>query len=119
MSNDEDLDYAWQINDASLEIVFRKNLSKHSVGVYMRLSRQVGLSFHAIPPKKVRKVRNILSSSSSTTSWTDHRQFASPGPSFAEQWQTLRAENALLLERLGHAEDRANKRAFIGGKRRG
>jgi hypothetical protein len=28
-SNDEELDYAWQINDASLEIIFRKNLSKH------------------------------------------------------------------------------------------
>jgi hypothetical protein len=37
MSNEEDLDYAWQINDASLEIVFRKNLSKLSVGVYMRM----------------------------------------------------------------------------------
>jgi hypothetical protein len=27
--------------------------------------------------------------------------------------QTLRAENALLLERLGHAEDRANARALL------
>jgi hypothetical protein len=112
-SNDEDLEYAWQINDASLEIVFRKNLSKHSVGVYMRLSPEVGLSFRAIPPRKVRKVRNTLSSSSSTTSWTDHRQFASPGPNLAEQLQTLRAENALLLERLGHAEGRANARALL------
>jgi hypothetical protein len=44
---------------------------------------------------------------------TDHRQFASPGPSLAEQLQTLRAENGLLLERLGHAEDRANARALL------
>jgi hypothetical protein len=39
----------------------------------------------------------------------DHRQFASPGPSLAEQLQTLRVENGLLLKRLGHAEDRASK----------
>lgn len=79
----------------------------------MRLSQEVGLSFRAIPPPKVRKVQNTLSSSSSTTSWADHRQFASPGTSLAEQLQTLRAENALLLERLGHAEDRANARALL------
>jgi hypothetical protein len=108
--DEEDLGYAWQINDPSLESFFKKNLSKHSVGVYMRLSREVGLSFRAIPPKNV---RNTLSSDSSPSSRTDHRQLASPGPGLAEQLQILRAENALLLERLGHAEDRANARALL------
>lgn len=39
--------------------------------------------------------------------------FTSSSPSLAEQLQTLRAENALLLERLGHAEDRTNARALL------
>jgi hypothetical protein len=42
MNNNEDLNYAWQSNDTSLEIIFKKDLSKHSVSVYMRLSREVG-----------------------------------------------------------------------------
>jgi hypothetical protein len=52
-SNDEDLDYAWQINDASLEIVFRKNLSKHSVGVYMNCPEKLGYLSVLFHPKKV------------------------------------------------------------------
>jgi hypothetical protein len=67
----------------------------------MRLSRQVGLSFRAILPKGVRKIRHTLSSSSPTTSLTDYVSLQAQA--LAEQLQTMRAENALLVERLGHA----------------
>jgi hypothetical protein len=67
----------------------------------MRLSRQVGLSFRAILPKGVRKIRHTLSSSSPTTSLTDYVSLQAQA--LAKQLQTMQAENALLVERLGHA----------------
>jgi hypothetical protein len=46
-------------------------------------------------------------------SLTNHCQSANIAPSLAEQLQTLQTENVLLLERLGHAENRANARASL------
>jgi hypothetical protein len=43
----EDLGYSWKIKDASLNVLFRKHLSKHSVRAYMRLYHEVGKSFCA------------------------------------------------------------------------
>ncbi|KAJ5239560.1 hypothetical protein N7468_000752 [Penicillium chermesinum] len=40
--------YSWKINDPSLRPLFRKNLSKHSVGAYRRLLKEVGNSFFAV-----------------------------------------------------------------------
>lgn len=44
-----DVPYTWQIDDPSMEPLFEKHLSKHSVGAYMRLYREVGRSFRAVP----------------------------------------------------------------------
>ncbi|KAJ5328739.1 hypothetical protein N7452_009129 [Penicillium brevicompactum] len=41
--------YAWQIEDPSLEHIFQKHMSKHSIGTYMLLHREVGQKFRAIP----------------------------------------------------------------------
>jgi hypothetical protein len=43
--------YAWQIDDPSLEPLFQKHLSKHSVGAYMQLHREVGQKFRAVLAK--------------------------------------------------------------------
>jgi hypothetical protein len=43
--------YAWQIEDPSLKHLFQKHLSKHSIGAYMLLYREVGQKFCAIPAK--------------------------------------------------------------------
>ncbi|KAH1912219.1 hypothetical protein KXW47_008428, partial [Aspergillus fumigatus] len=45
---EEDAPYAWHIEDPSLEPLFSKQLSKHSVGVYMQLCAEVGRSFWAV-----------------------------------------------------------------------
>lgn len=45
--------YRWQIDDPSLEPLFQKHLSKHSVGAYMLLHRGVGQKFRAVRPEKV------------------------------------------------------------------
>lgn len=46
--SEDDLKYAWKVDDPSLEPLFEKHLSKHSVGAYMQLYREVGQSFHAV-----------------------------------------------------------------------
>ncbi|CAG8898481.1 unnamed protein product [Penicillium egyptiacum] len=43
--------YTWQIDDPSLEPLFQKHMSKHSVGAYMQLHREVGKKFRAVPTK--------------------------------------------------------------------
>ncbi|KAL4888216.1 hypothetical protein BDV59DRAFT_196628 [Aspergillus ambiguus] len=42
------LKYTWKIEDPSLEPLFDKHMSKHSVGAYMQLYREVGHSFYAV-----------------------------------------------------------------------
>ncbi|KAE8349462.1 hypothetical protein BDV28DRAFT_160461 [Aspergillus coremiiformis] len=39
---EEDMPYRWRIEDPCLEYLFQKYLSKHSVGAYMLLQREVG-----------------------------------------------------------------------------
>jgi hypothetical protein len=58
--NDEDLGYAWQINDPSLKVLSNRNLSNHSVGIYMRLSREVGLSFQLFHRKSSKRHENFI-----------------------------------------------------------
>lgn len=53
LKKEDDLDYMWQIDDPSLEHLFQKHLSKHSVGAYMQLQREVGKTFRAIRPERV------------------------------------------------------------------
>ncbi|CAG8178690.1 unnamed protein product [Penicillium nalgiovense] len=44
--------YAWEIDDPSLEPLFQKHLSKHSVRAYMLLHREVGQKFRAVLAKR-------------------------------------------------------------------
>lgn len=48
--------YEWQIDDPALEPLFQKHLSKHSVGAYMLLHREVGQKFRAVHPEKVTQI---------------------------------------------------------------
>lgn len=50
---EEDMPYRWKIEDPCLEYLFQKHLSKHSVGAYMLLQREVGQKFFAIQSEKV------------------------------------------------------------------
>lgn len=54
--NEDGLQYAWKVDDPSLESLFDKHLSKHSVGAYMQLYREVGQSFHAVHFDSVQQV---------------------------------------------------------------
>ncbi|KAL4733607.1 hypothetical protein BDV11DRAFT_210091 [Aspergillus similis] len=43
----EDMQYSWKVREGSLNPLFKKHLSKHSVQAYMRLYHEVGQSFYA------------------------------------------------------------------------
>ncbi|PWY96028.1 hypothetical protein BO94DRAFT_542106 [Aspergillus sclerotioniger CBS 115572] len=47
--------YMWKIDDDSLQPLFNKHLSKHSVGAYMQLCQEVGKSFYAVRPEIINK----------------------------------------------------------------
>ncbi|KAE8397424.1 hypothetical protein BDV37DRAFT_289421 [Aspergillus pseudonomiae] len=88
LKSTEELQYIWKIDDPSLEPLFDKHLSKHSVGAYMQLSQEVGQSFHAV------RHQGIMQRPSNTV--------------LDAQYQQIKGENAQLLERLHLAEkDRA------------
>jgi hypothetical protein len=59
LKSTEELQYVWKIDDPLLEPVFDKHLSKHSVRVYMQLSREVGQSFHAVRYEGMIQVQNF------------------------------------------------------------
>ncbi|GFF62029.1 ferric reductase transmembrane component 3 [Aspergillus udagawae] len=81
---EEGAPYAWHIEDPSLEPLFNKQLSKHSVGVYMHLCAEVGRSFWAIR------------ADTATSTALD--------PSLVEQVKVLQSENTVLLEELQEAK---------------
>ena len=58
-SSEEDLRYTWKVDNPSLEPLFDKHLSKHSVGAYMQLYREVGQSFHAVHLKSTQQVWSV------------------------------------------------------------
>lgn len=39
----------WQVDDLSMELLFEKHFSKHSVGAYMQLYQEVGRSLQVVP----------------------------------------------------------------------
>lgn len=51
MKTEDECLYAWEIDDPSLEPLFQKHLSKHSVRAYMLLHREVGQKFRAVLAK--------------------------------------------------------------------
>jgi hypothetical protein len=94
---EEDTPYTWHIEDPSLEPLFSKQLSKHSVSVYMQLYAKVGHSFwaiHADTPTSVSTPYNL-----SRPQLTIYIQ-TTQGPSLDEQIKVLQSENTVLLEEL-------------------
>ncbi|KAL4924641.1 uncharacterized protein BDV17DRAFT_295275 [Aspergillus undulatus] len=88
----EDMRYSWKVKEPSLNLIFQKNLSKHSVRAYMRLYNEVGKSFHATE-------REITSPVGSTPPATDTDE-SSPEPSEEICIQKLIEENTRLAEDL-------------------
>lgn len=44
----EKTEYAWKVDDLSIKPLFQKQLSKHTVGVYIKLCENVGQTFRAV-----------------------------------------------------------------------
>ncbi|KAJ5235424.1 uncharacterized protein N7469_004592 [Penicillium citrinum] len=84
---EEDMHYRWQIEDPSLEPLFQKHLSKHSVGAYMLLQRGVGQKFFAVRPEKDLNKEADL-----------------------DLMAQLRAENLSLTEKLRLSEEKAHRK---------
>jgi delta 1-pyrroline-5-carboxylate dehydrogenase len=98
---EEDAPYAWHIEDPSLEPLFSKQLSKHSVGVYMQLCAEVGRSFWAIradTPTSVSTPYNLSRPRLTVCIQTNR------GPSLDEQIKVLQSENTVLSEELQTAK---------------
>ncbi|KAB8069862.1 hypothetical protein BDV29DRAFT_161035 [Aspergillus leporis] len=81
--DEEDVPYEWHIEEPEMEPIFEKQLSRHSVGVYMQLYVGVGSSFWASVPGS---------------------KEVSSKPSIQEQIRFLQAENAALLDKLKSSE---------------
>ncbi|OGM39288.1 hypothetical protein ABOM_012148 [Aspergillus bombycis] len=90
LEGEEEMPYKWHIEKPELEPIFKKQLSRHSVGVYMQLYVEVGSSFWAILPGSKQ---------------------ASLKPSPQDQIESLQAENTALLERLKFFEAYATEMA--------
>ncbi|PVH67505.1 hypothetical protein DL98DRAFT_475594, partial [Cadophora sp. DSE1049] len=71
--------YSWQFLPARTHL-FEKNLSKHSIGAYMELCREVGVSFEAVAK--------------------EHILFTSPAASFTDRIAELEAENSKLMSEV-------------------
>ncbi|KAL4861087.1 hypothetical protein BDV12DRAFT_191311 [Aspergillus spectabilis] len=94
----EDMRYSWKISDPSLNLLFKRHLSKHSVRAYMRLYHEVGKSFYATHQVITDPVDQPLCAN------TDEEV-----PELDEEYcmQQLIDENARLAEEL----ERINKKA--------
>jgi hypothetical protein len=95
----EDLGYSWRIKDASLNILFRKHLSKHSVRAYMRLYHEVGKSFCATSREAMHKSGLTPPCSESEGSVLEQRD--------VNRIQELTDENTRLAEELGRMKEEA------------
>ncbi|PVH67769.1 hypothetical protein DL98DRAFT_600143 [Cadophora sp. DSE1049] len=76
--------YSWQSLPARTHL-FEKNLSKHSIGAYMELCREVGVSFEAVAKE------NIL--------------FTGPAANFIDRIAELEAENSRLMGEVNKLKD--------------
>ncbi|PMD21097.1 hypothetical protein NA56DRAFT_703773 [Hyaloscypha hepaticicola] len=78
--------YSWQSLPAKTHL-FEKNLSKHSIGAYIELCREVGVSFEAVAKE------NIL--------------FTRPAANFTDRIAELEAENSRLMGEVNKLKDAA------------
>ncbi|KUJ09325.1 uncharacterized protein LY89DRAFT_724351 [Mollisia scopiformis] len=78
--------YSWQSLPVRTHL-FKKNLSKHSIGAYMELCREVGISFKAVVKE------NIL--------------FTRPAANFTNRIAELEAENSRLIGEVNKLKDTA------------
>ncbi|RDH26988.1 hypothetical protein BDQ94DRAFT_164024 [Aspergillus welwitschiae] len=84
----EPTQYLWKIDDSSLQPLFEKHLSKHSVGAYKQLCQGVGESFYAIRSETTDKENVQLS--------------------LSDRVQTLQRENAELTQILANWMERVS-----------
>ncbi|KAL4893424.1 hypothetical protein BDV59DRAFT_201987 [Aspergillus ambiguus] len=78
--DDEDTQYAWHVEDPSIQALFEKQLSKHSVGAYIALTEEVGRAFWAVPRREV------------------NEESSPPAP--RDLCEELKEENTILTEKL-------------------
>ncbi|KAH6667432.1 hypothetical protein B0J14DRAFT_658881 [Halenospora varia] len=76
--------YSWQSLPARTHL-FEKNLSKHSIGAYMELCREVGVSFEAVAK--------------------DNNLFTGPAANFTDRIAGLEAENSRLMGEVNKLKD--------------
>ncbi|OCK82377.1 hypothetical protein K432DRAFT_391329 [Lepidopterella palustris CBS 459.81] len=78
--------YSWQSLPARTHL-FEKNLSKHSIGAYMELCREVGVSFEAVAKEKI--------------------LFTGPVANFTDRIEELEAESSRLMGEVNKLKDAA------------
>jgi len=84
--------YRWKILPGK-EHLFQKQMSKHSIGAYMELFREVGKSFEAVP---------------STVDKTKTNQGIETKDTFSGKIEQLEKEKSLMTEELGRWKLRAD-----------
>ncbi|KAL6240895.1 hypothetical protein RBB50_012154 [Rhinocladiella similis] len=82
--------YMW-VRQPEREHLFMKQLSKHSVGAYMELCREINVSIEAVAMVETNLAESKLSTS---------------GVSYISQLDRLQSENARLTNALSHSEDK-------------
>lgn len=52
--------YAWKVDDSSIQKIFERHLSRHSVGAYKKLCEGVGRSFRAVAVRTPNRVNFLF-----------------------------------------------------------
>ncbi|MCJ1448858.1 MAG: hypothetical protein MMC23_009377 [Stictis urceolatum] len=92
--------YAWKVFPEKQHLS-KKHLSKHSVGAYRQLCREVGKSFEAVQPS-----RSIVRDGEQSADGHEDTGKMTPNVSFSAVIEDLQAETRALMLRL----DESNKR---------
>src|SRR6516162_538187 len=90
--------YIWKVLPGK-EHLFKKHLSKHSIGAYMELCREVGVSFEAVPASKPNKCSQVEAQQS--------QESLEVKVSFTARIDELEADNAKLSNELNQWRDQA------------
>jgi hypothetical protein len=93
--------YAWKVLPEK-EHLFKKHMSKHSIGAYMELWRNVGVSFEA-----------VLAAVSTEFSQRHPQESADARLSFTARIEDLQTENGKLSNQLNQWRDQAAKESEL------
>ncbi|KAL4927709.1 uncharacterized protein BDV17DRAFT_265628 [Aspergillus undulatus] len=100
--------YAWQLDNPKIESLFRKPLSKHSVGALKELSSEAGKGFRAVHRSQAGRAPRSFEARLRTLE--DKRiQLETSTRAIREQGQSLVAENMLLEWQLKDAAKQATE----------